>query len=1318
MATARELNGFRIIDVNGWEWNSEKHGVYVIRKSIPLFASVVENTEKILGRDGLYDFGTEYENREISVDVVVKGNSVSDRIAKVAEITRILDPKRGFQRLYFKDRPDVYYLVKINASIEQDVNQHKDLSFFTLTFTAKPYAYKDGTEAVFSGDSNNIEMNIATRSDVDVPFRMEICGNTNIKPNEFWDLKDSSKNLIPNPRFLKNGSGDVVKWHISGEFESQEEFLKKFGYQKTYPTFSDTQQEFIEKVKNGTYKPTDFSVKIDYEADANGYLVQKYHYFLDNFEIYTTQETVSSTNWLGNDEFSPKKIIEDIVYIFRTLLSNAITISSYLSTSCPYMPYNWFVKDVPDILCGNKTNDWFLSNSLKHSLKIENNRLIENDIYCAVKEGRAQVKELQARQWFTPGKTYEIYDVIINGILVWRGRKNYEPDRSFPNESRWPQILRSGTSYMVSPPILYHFGIPTTFIKENFAMSEKPASKCTDSDVWSQCWSVENNVIQIKNPFQDASLMNENSSIKIQLETLNDYGIYYNYFLRAYVNGVLVYTGFPARVFFNTEYQEIKNGIDKIATAMGISNNLTLDDYKNSIIVAQNVVQGEYKLYTYVFPVVNGVLQPPVQIANSEMDAKITEQYYDVGHKLNYGTTNYVVPVGVTPIDTTEYNTISISFVPNEINQIPHNKIQTTLQPFFSQFNTKRFKYVYSDIIGIEDVDLDYVMSVYQKGTGYGSFGIIVLDNNEQYVKKVFKSFQTCQDFVRDFFTEHLTDTDLKIVVFFEFTNEARESDEYIVEVALPQLEKAPLSAWTENGTLYSLTTTARKNLIDNAGFKFSVEGRMDRWGFYDGSAGMIQKNYTASDLPKDIISGKNIGYGAVEFMCSDTSENTYSSYLYQELSIGVKNSTAYTFSAYVKSNVINPLGIQTKLVIIERDIENSVVAQKEKIIDLQNDWIVSGLTVTTTANTTSAEVRLVVEKMAVGLAETVTVKFAAVQFEENSATTKWEDDNWESSYVVVSKNLLYNPAFGVVAGESLPEGWSLKAYTVSGTANTTVTVIENVEVAGDITNAVHFDVRTEGEENDYVCIESRPIPIRENRYYALSFFVRGKVYYVEDPEVDITNRLRAKIVFLDDTGVVVREFEDEILSTAQETFLRRHFFPPGGNALAPTGATRAVVQLGYFNTDTHQVAGHLDIVKIQLEEVPAIDSLPTAWEDNFTFSVKPTETPSTIKPVYIKNPKIYRQDGSLFFAWTGTMKNTEKLVFDTEKFQAYIQKENGTKVSILDDVFVFIYNKLPKQITDTNTFYLRYTDESGNDENTQKPVQVSVKFSWTAKTF
>lgn len=1288
--TAIDNNTFKIVNAQGWEYNSHLHGIYVVNKTIPPLPAMTDYTEKILGQDGSHSFATEFENREITIEILVRAATIQERIEKVRDLAKVLNPKRGFQQLIFGDDPEIYYLVKLNAAPDQSFAESVRNAQITLTFNAAPYAYKLGTSAVFKGNSDNIEMSIATKSDTDVPFRLEITGDVeNSKPNEFWDLKDDSKNIIPNPRQQQDATGDTLKWNVSGEYSNKDEFFKQYGFTETFEVYTDTITDFCSKIKNGTIVAKKFTVRVSYAADGSGYLVRTYHYLINGFEVKTTTETEYATVWTGAAEYNASKIVTDANAVFQTLLGNKIISPAWTT----YIVHQNITMDT-GYLMGGSTTTFFQTSVIEKSFDIVSDTLILYDLKAKITSGNVVMQEFGLKRGIN--SVAVTTDLLINNVLVFR--RYYKLAEITYANSPWDYALTSNSWSTNYAPALTHFGL-TFASTSNVNLNQYSLlytgkiviplggttvknSKIINPPEYKHFWPITSGVIQDKDvrTIPAANI----TSLIVRWESYEIFGgsIY------RYVYTVHIKTANGTTCVHQVIGGDVSAAVQTACGLYGLT--YTGVTYPTPTAGSGGVFLAP-EAYEYV--VSGGALQTP--------STKITD--IAVVEGIPSLSDTFFTPTQALPIPT---ETIIVSFAEDIWQSIPFNAAVCTKLPFVHTQN--RYRYLYSDILSIATAS-SYVLSAYAKGAA-GRIGLLILNNDQQYIRRVTKDYIPTVDYTRSFITEALGENDKKVILYVEYENQPRISDEYTSNIGLFQLETAPLSDFSENGTLYAIVARIRRNLLDNAGLKFAEDGRCDRWGQVDSSVGRITSEYTASDLPFN-IDNQAIGYGAANFTTVDVSADSYNRYLYQ--AVNVKPLTSYTFSLYGKKTTTRD-DIKGKIMLVEKNSSGGIIKATEKYLNLDATWKPYSMTLMTLDATVTVEVQAVVEKSGTVGSGTVTIKYAALQLEASVIASIWEDDLWDSDYQKVSRNIVYNPAYGVASGSNVPDGWSYKTNSPSGVCNSTISVVSE-DVLGVTTNIAKITPHQEASGVGS-WLESRAFSVKEARYYAASIYIRASMY-VGNMDY-IANKIWAEMDFVDSNGVIIQSVNLNVNYNNSSTVWGRYTLKGTQHAMAPVGAVTAHLRVGIKDMYYEPVAGSaFEFAMVQVEEVSAYDSLITPWEDNYTFTIKVPETPKTIKPVYIKNPRIYKSDGSLFFSLDTTILNTEKIVYDTEKLQAYILKANGSKANILDDVYVYIYNPLAYQLTEQDRFYLRYSDESGIDENTNEKVQVTVKIDWTAKT-
>lgn len=119
----------------------EPLGVKVTDVKEDLIPTTRDNTEQIPGRDGEYDFGTEFGPRLIELEVYSPDGLAPLQKEEFKRLyAKYLNPKLGTKKLIFMNDPDVYYKVKYSGSISPE--NHPSWFKFTIPFKATdPFKY-------------------------------------------------------------------------------------------------------------------------------------------------------------------------------------------------------------------------------------------------------------------------------------------------------------------------------------------------------------------------------------------------------------------------------------------------------------------------------------------------------------------------------------------------------------------------------------------------------------------------------------------------------------------------------------------------------------------------------------------------------------------------------------------------------------------------------------------------------------------------------------------------------------------------------------------------------------------------------------------------------------------------------------------------------------------------------------------------------------------------------------------------------------------------------------------------------------------------
>jgi predicted phage tail component-like protein len=130
-----------MITLDGYSLRS--FGLCCEKQNHPLTPNFKSKTLSIPGKVGLYDFGAEMQEREISFNIGAIDKDKTALQYKLRQFVAFLHDAYGKPRsirLTFDYEPDKYYVVKISNRIEPD--RVSRTGKFTLQFTAyDPYAY-------------------------------------------------------------------------------------------------------------------------------------------------------------------------------------------------------------------------------------------------------------------------------------------------------------------------------------------------------------------------------------------------------------------------------------------------------------------------------------------------------------------------------------------------------------------------------------------------------------------------------------------------------------------------------------------------------------------------------------------------------------------------------------------------------------------------------------------------------------------------------------------------------------------------------------------------------------------------------------------------------------------------------------------------------------------------------------------------------------------------------------------------------------------------------------------------------------------------
>lgn len=110
-----------------------------------------EQLESIPGRDGAWDFGTQFDARPIEIDCVILADSKADLKQKVRDLAGLFNPRLGSRALIFDDEPDKLYFARLTGQLP--IEQIGSFGSFTLQLICvDPFVYSSG-ETTSSGTS-------------------------------------------------------------------------------------------------------------------------------------------------------------------------------------------------------------------------------------------------------------------------------------------------------------------------------------------------------------------------------------------------------------------------------------------------------------------------------------------------------------------------------------------------------------------------------------------------------------------------------------------------------------------------------------------------------------------------------------------------------------------------------------------------------------------------------------------------------------------------------------------------------------------------------------------------------------------------------------------------------------------------------------------------------------------------------------------------------------------------------------------------------------------------------------------------------------
>ena len=116
-------------------------GLTLLRGPLPGMPSLRERLSAIEGKHGLYDFGTEYGAKELSLRCSLQGTSSADLWARAGTLAQTFDPRGTYADLIFDHETDRYQLARLANAPQLDPISRTE-AFVNLDFRCKDaFAY-------------------------------------------------------------------------------------------------------------------------------------------------------------------------------------------------------------------------------------------------------------------------------------------------------------------------------------------------------------------------------------------------------------------------------------------------------------------------------------------------------------------------------------------------------------------------------------------------------------------------------------------------------------------------------------------------------------------------------------------------------------------------------------------------------------------------------------------------------------------------------------------------------------------------------------------------------------------------------------------------------------------------------------------------------------------------------------------------------------------------------------------------------------------------------------------------------------------------
>lgn len=120
--------------------------------ALSLMPTIERTTIKVNGRNGSYDFGNTFDDREIEIDYTIIADNESDLRYKARDFANWLYTEE-YAPLVILEEPDKYYMAKITG--DTDFNEIIRFGQGSITFVAEPFLYGQEKEFDFNPTAEN-----------------------------------------------------------------------------------------------------------------------------------------------------------------------------------------------------------------------------------------------------------------------------------------------------------------------------------------------------------------------------------------------------------------------------------------------------------------------------------------------------------------------------------------------------------------------------------------------------------------------------------------------------------------------------------------------------------------------------------------------------------------------------------------------------------------------------------------------------------------------------------------------------------------------------------------------------------------------------------------------------------------------------------------------------------------------------------------------------------------------------------------------------------------------------------------------------------